>query len=121
MLSSLDAEDHLFAEHVETSFLPYMLAIARDAGMKMVFYKVKRRPKADGTMGEESRTMADYDRALRAYLEKAGAGLYDESHEQDVTPDFYASGDHVAESMVPRYTELFWRNVGPLVNAEAAR
>jgi hypothetical protein len=121
MLSSLDADDHLFAEHVETSFLPYMLAIARDAGIKMVFYKIKRRPKADGTTAEESRTIEDYDRALRTYLENAGAGLYDESNEQDVTQDFYASGDHVAESMVPRYTEIFWRNVGPLVNAEAGR
>ncbi|MEZ0258539.1 MAG: hypothetical protein ACAI37_24885 [Chthoniobacter sp.] len=121
MLSSLDADDHIFADHVERSFLPHMVAMAREAGIEIIFYKIKRRPRPDGTQGEESPTMGEYDRALRAYLEQAGVRLYDESHQDDVVLDFYGSGDHVAEAMVPRYSELFWRNVGPLVNREAAR
>jgi hypothetical protein len=119
--SSLDPDNHEFAAMVGASFLPHLLEIAREKGIQLVFYEVKRRPNPDGSSGEESSTAEAYGQALRAYLEKAGARLFDETRESDVTIDFYGSGDHVAPAMMPRYTELFWQKVGKLVNAEAAR
>ena len=119
--TSLDPDDHEFAAAVGASFLPHLLEIAHDKGIQLVFYEVKRRPRPDGSPGEESRTSEEYGRALRAYVEKAGARLFDETNEADVTLDFYGSGDHVAPAMMPRYTELFWQKVGKLVAAEPAR
>jgi len=119
--SSLDPDDHEFSAALDASFLPAMIELAREKGIRLVFYQVKRRPNPDGSAGEESPTGPAYLRALRAYLEKAGAPLFDETREPDVTVDFYGSGDHVAPAMMPRYTELFWQKVGPLVNAEPGR
>ena len=81
----------------------------------------QRRPNASGRPDEESPTAPEYGRALRAYLEKQGARLFDETHEADVTLNFYGSGDHVADAMMARYTELFWQKVGKLVDPEPAR
>jgi hypothetical protein len=119
--ASLDPDDHKFTAMVGHSFLPHLLEIARSKGIQLVFYEVKRRPNPDGTPGEESPTRDEYDQALHAYLEKAGARFFDETREADITVDFYGSGDHVAPAMMPRYTELFWQKVGKLVEAESVR
>ena len=119
--TSLDPDEHDFAAQVGQSFLPHLLEIARERDIQLVFFEVKRRPNPDGTPGEQSSTNAAYDDALRAYLEKAGARLFDETGEADVTVDFYGSGDHVAPKKMPEYTELFWRKIAPLVEKGGAR
>jgi hypothetical protein len=115
---SLDPVDHDFAREVGQSFLPHIIEIARAKGIRLIFYEVKRRPQSDGMPGEESATDDAYDRALRTYLEQAGAVLFDETGEADITLDFYGSGDHVAKAQMARYTELFWRKIAPLVIPE---
>ena len=117
-LESLDADDHEFGARVGGSFLPELLKIAREKQIKLVFFAVKRRPPRAGALAEESPTAPDYFQALRAYLEKEGARLYDETRDMDVTPEFYGSGDHVAPEMMKRYTEMFWQKVEKLVKAE---
>ena len=112
---SLDPDTHDFEQSVGASFLPVILEIARSHNIQLVFYEVKRRPRPDGGYGEESVTAPAYRVALRAYLEKAGARLFDETREGDVTLDLYGSGDHISSANMPRYTEIFWRKVGPLV------
>jgi hypothetical protein len=119
-LESLDADDHVFEAMVGKSFLPEILKLARDKGIKLVFFAVKRRPPRSAALAEESPTAPEYIRALRAYLEKEGARLYDETRDMDVTLEFYGSGDHVAADMMPRYTEMFWQKVGKLVKGETA-
>ena len=69
----------------------------------------------------EPRSTAEPIQALRSYLEKEGARLYDETRDMDVTLEFYGSGDHVAPGMMAGYTEMFWKKVGKLVKAEPAR
>jgi hypothetical protein len=120
-VESLDADDHVFAAMVGASFLPEILQLARDKGIRLVFFAVKRRPPRAAALAEESPTAPEYIQALRAYLEKEGAGLYDETRDMDVTPDFYGSGDHVAPDMMRRYTEMFWQKVGNLAKAEPVR
>ena len=116
---SLDADDHEFAHAVGQSFLPAMLELAKARGMQMIFFQVKRRPKADGRPAEESATAPAYRQALREYLEAHGARLFDETREPDVTRDFYGSGDHVSRKKSAAYTALFWRKIEPLIAAPA--
>ena len=113
--SGLDADDHEFGSSVEHSFLPHMLQIAQAKGIRLVFFRVKKRPGENGELVSESPTAPAYQAALRAYLEKAGATLVDETRDAEVTLDFYGSGDHVKTAMEKRYTEMFWRKVGPLL------
>ena len=114
--TGLDADDHDFTAAVDLSFLPRMLEIARAKDIRLVFFRVKRRPDAPG-VPIENLTGPAYHAALRAYLERAGATLIDETRDADVTIDFYGSGDHVKPEMEKRYTEMFWRKVGPLIPA----
>ena len=113
--SGLDADGHEFGSSVEHSFLPHMLQIAQAKNIRLVFFRVKRRPAENGALASESPTAPAYLAALRAYLEKAGATLIDETHDPEVTLDFYGSGDHVKTAMAKPYTEMFWRKVGPLL------
>lgn len=117
--SGLDADDHEFGSSVEHSFLPHLLEIAQAKGIRLVFFRVKRRPAENGALESESASAPAYLAALRAYLEKAGAILIDETRDAEVTIDFYGAGDHVKTAMEKRYTEMFWRKVGPLLPAPA--
>lgn len=109
----LDPAEHDFAAAVGRSFLPHLLALARARQMHLVFFRVKRKPGAAGEPATESATTPAYMQELRAYVEKAGAQLMDETRDADVTRDFYGADDHLAPAMMKSYTELFWRKVGP--------
>jgi hypothetical protein len=118
---SLDADGKCpvgrkFTDVVKHSFLPPILEIARQKGIRMLFFRVKRRPPADGEFSPESPEVQQYQRELNAYLENAGAVLVDESRDPGITLSFYNDGDHVAEAMMGRYTELFWRKIGPILD-----
>lgn len=109
----LDPAEHDFAAAVGRSFLPHLLALARERQMHLVFFRVKRKPEASAESATERSTTPAYMQALRVYVETAGAQLVDETCDADVTRDFYGADDHVAPAMMKSYTELFWRKVGP--------
>ena len=116
----LDDDAHDFATAVGRSFLPSTLAVTRERGIRLLFFRVKRKPLADGSPAKESPTLPAYVSELRAYLESAGAILVDESRDAGVTPDFYGADDHVAPRMQRRYTEHFWPRIRPVIEAAEA-
>jgi hypothetical protein len=107
----LDPEDHEFTAMVDHSFLPAILEIAREKNIQLVFFRVKRKPSAGNAPAHRGSTFPAYAQELRAYLEKAGAKLVDETQDADVTVSFYGADDHVADGMMKPYTELFWRKM----------
>jgi len=119
--SDLDDDQHEFHASIGRSFLPLMLDLARTRSIQLVFYRVKRRPGPNEQPHKESATAAAYQEALRAYLEEKGALLVDETRDPDVTLDLYGSGDHVSAAMMPRYSELFWRKIGPRIGRTGER
>lgn len=116
----LDDDAHDFSTAVGSSFLPSTLAVARERGIRLLFFRVKRKPLADGSPAKESPTLPAYVRELRAYLESAGAILVDESRDAGVTPDFFGADDHVAPRMQRRYTGHFWPRIRPVIEAAEA-
>ena len=113
----LDPEEHDFVSAVGGSFLPRIIEIGREKNIRLVFFRVKRKPLSADAPPHESPTFPAYWRELRAYLEKAGALLVDETQDADVTLSFYGADDHVAPAMMKPYTELFWRKMGPRLKA----
>ena len=111
----LDPEPHDLETAVGASFLPPLLGIAQEKKIRLVFFRVKRKPRSADEPAHESPTLPAYTRELRAYLEKAGAQLVDETRDADITPDFYEADDHIETLMMKAYTEMFWRKVGPLL------
>lgn len=110
-----------FDSSPDVSFLPHIIAVAKEMGARMHFHRVKLRSRADDG-GEDSAWMRAYMKDLRRYLESEGCALTDESDDPEITSDLYADGDHISREPVPqrRYIELFWKRVGPVIGGGTA-
>ena len=116
----LDADAHDFATAVGRCVSAGHAGHRAGARHPAAFFRVKRKPLADGSLAKESPTLPAYVGELSAYLEGAGAFLVDESRDAGVTRDFYAADDHVTPRMQRRYTEHFWPRVRPVIEAAEA-
>jgi hypothetical protein len=116
-IEKLEREDFTFERAANTSFLPMMLETARLHRTKLLFFRVKCRPRPDGDTALDRPGMKTYQAELRSYLQAHGAALYDESQDQDVTASFYGEGDHVSDAMMRPYTDLFWRKLKPVLDS----
>jgi hypothetical protein len=95
-----------FDSSVDSSFLPLMLRDANDAGIALVFVRVKRRSEADGLLPRD-RALVDYMADLEAYVKTHGGGYVDMSSEPSITTQLYLNGDHIDPKHKRAYTELF--------------
>jgi len=116
----VSADDATFAASVNGSFLPMILDTAERRHIKLLFFRVKHRPPANAPFVEEEPGARRYQRDLQTYLTKRGAVLFDENREADITLPFYGEGDHVTDTMMRPYTELFWKKIRPLLSNSTA-
>ena len=105
-----------FAPSLAGSFLPLMLETAELRHIHLLFFRVKARPRPDAICPPDRPGLAEYQKELRGYLENRGAILYDEGRDRDITEAYYGEGDHVSDAMMGRYTESFWKKIGPLLD-----
>ena len=117
---SLDLESHEFQKNVAQSFLPAILEVAQRSHIRLLFYRVKRRPRDSDTPVVDKPDLQKYAQELREYLSARGALLVDETTDPEVSFAYYAGDDHVQESMMAPYTKLFWSKVGPLLGGAKA-
>jgi hypothetical protein len=101
-----DSEDApVFGDVVEQSFLPDILALARENHIPLTFVRVRSRAAASGEV--ESALVRRYVSDLERYLRAQGAEFYD-MHDADwESIDMYGEGDHIANRWTRRYTRLF--------------
>jgi hypothetical protein len=108
-----------FEDSVASSFLPLMLDIAREAGVKLVFVRAQERPNQDGSV-HESPAMHEYSGALGEYLETAGAGYVDFTGNQAVDRAMYYDSFHIRDRYLPDSTEFFYREMTEYFESEGA-
>jgi hypothetical protein len=111
--AAVDA-DADFQKYVDKSVLPLMLRDARNAGVKLCFVRVQRRP-AGNRPPPQSPALRQYIRDLRAYIEAHGALLRDEHGDPAITLDMYEDGDHLAAHARTYYTEILYARVRPML------
>jgi len=109
----------VFDPSPDASFLPHMIALAKQHGIKLHFHRVKRRPLANHTRPDPGLLKA-YLADLKSYLETHGAVMTDESQDLALTLDLYADGDHIAsdEATQRRYAENFWARVKAVIGVK---
>ncbi|MDA0810824.1 MAG: hypothetical protein O3C21_00310 [Verrucomicrobia bacterium] len=73
-MTGLAPVDSDLAGMLPRSLLPAFLDLAREKGINVVFFRVKRRPGADGTPYPDPPQVAAYIALLKDYLLRAGAG-----------------------------------------------
>ena len=99
-----------FDARLPKSLLPAMIQEARQAGIRLVFVRVQRRPTRNGPPPQSPELMR-YMSKLEAYLAASGAGFYDFTGDPELTLDRYLDGDHIAPSWKVASTELFLRRL----------
>lgn len=94
-----------FEARLNASFLPAILQELKQQGIHPVFVRHKRVREAKKEAPPEG--LIDYINSLQTYLEKSGAGFYDLSYQDAMTPDLYGAGDHLTPEGKQIATEAF--------------
>jgi hypothetical protein len=108
-----------FSEVVASSFLPDMLAVAREHGFELEFVRLRKRRSAEGR--PEKPGVPEYLAELREYLRRNGAAYRDLSKNRWEAARLYGSGDHIARAKLKEYTKLFARHERSLFEFSAPR
>jgi hypothetical protein len=101
-----------FNGRVADSFLPHILQLAEDSGISLVFVRVQERPNKKGAIPDPP-VLQTYMEDLQKYLTEHDAYLYDFSGDPELPLSAYHDGDHIKDQK--KYTELFFRRVGVLL------
>ena len=99
------------------SFLPHIVATAKQAGMPLCFVREKRYPRPDGTR-PQSESLRRYIAQLRSWLESQGCAFVDLTN--DLVPDqtmyLKARDDHMSPAAKEKMTKIYVRKLGPLLH-----
>jgi len=95
-----------FDARLPRSLLPSMVALAKGAGIPLVFVRVQRRPTPSGPAPQPPQ-LTGYIARLSRYLADNGAGFYDFTGDPELTLDHYLDGDHIRGEWKQASTELF--------------
>ncbi len=91
------------------SFLPPIMEVAREHGIKLLFFRVKKRPEAEGgTVTAEPEPMRGYVHHLQQWIEERGGLFYDETYDPAIRLDAYNDGDHIGLEHMDWYRRYFW-------------
>ena len=101
-----DAEEH--------SFLPAMMQVAKEHDLKLLFFRIKRRPDDQGRIDDEPPELRSYAQHLKAWIEAHGGLFFDESYDLSIPRSIYQDGDHVAEDQMDWYRASFWKRMAHL-------
>ncbi len=108
----------VFDPSPDVSFLPHIIAVAKQHQITLHFHRIKRRPLENHTRPDNA-ALSSYITALSHYLEKEGCLLTDESIDSALTLDMYADGDHISANAAiqSNYLQNFWTRVRPIVES----
>jgi len=114
-LSGAKAEE--FNPDPRHSFLPHLIAAAKQAGIPLCFVRQKRYPLPDGTT-PQSESLRRYIARLRAWLESEGCTLIDLTNDSEPDQSMYNNpgDDHMRPAAKEKMTEIYARKLGPLLH-----
>ncbi|RYD78773.1 MAG: hypothetical protein EOP84_13845 [Verrucomicrobiaceae bacterium] len=93
----------------DASFLPHLLALAKEHQLKLCFVRVKR------SEIRHEKWLDRYILDLREYLAANGALFYDETEDPEITPEMFGDGDHIDRKFRPFTTERFHSQIKGLL------
>lgn len=100
----------LFTVDPSQNLLERFNATARERGIQLVFYRVKRRPNARNEVVQDGELRA-YTAAFRAWAESQGHLLIDETEDPRLLLSMYHDGDHLGKAAMAEYTRIFLERV----------
>ena len=109
----------VFDPSPRASFLPHMIALARENGIRLHFHRVKRRPRG---ASPQSEWLMRYMSDLEQWLKANGCVFTDETGDPALPLSMYADGDHISgdPTVQARYRDLFVTRVRPFIGDKTA-
>ena len=108
----LPADSKLFTADPARNLLSLFHSQAKQCGIRLVFYRVKRRPDAQHHVAQDAPLVA-YTEAFRQWAEGLGHVLLDETGDPRLTLPMYHDGDHLGKAAMAEYTRMFLERVKP--------
>lgn len=105
------AQDLDFSRSLAGSFLPAMITLAQEHGIRLVLVRVQTRPRPDGQI-KQSADLKSYIQQLGQYLRGQGVGFHDFTGDPAVSRAMYGNRDHIAAEHKADYTRLFHQRLG---------
>ena len=99
-----------FAERVERSFLPDILALAREAGVPLILLHIRERATAEGQPLPPE--YVQYLKQIEQYLRAQNVRYIDMSPNEWESASFYGEDSHLKHHVRRKYTRLFVRHMG---------
>ncbi|MDB6116972.1 MAG: hypothetical protein JWO08_753, partial [Verrucomicrobiaceae bacterium] len=106
--------DNYGADAEDQSLLPAMMNVAHKNGIKLIFFRVKRRPNEQGVVDDEPAEMRGYTQHLKRWIEERGGVFFDESYDPAIQLSDYLDGDHIRPERMGWYQAYFWKRMAPV-------
>ncbi len=103
---NLDLAAKQFQADRRVNYLPDFVDLANQAGTRLVFYRVKRRPNAENVTPQDE-ALTVYTRAFKAWVKAQGHEHVDENDDPAITLAMFRDGDHLLPTAYDAYTDLF--------------
>ena len=104
------ADTKRFTADPASNLLTQFDSFARERGIRLVFYRVKRRPNDQNEVIQDADLRA-YTADFQAWAERQGHALIDETGDPRLTLSMYHDGDHLGKHAMAEYTRLFLERV----------
>jgi hypothetical protein len=113
---SIDAAMESFTTDPAKTLLPHYVTVARALGIKLVFYRVKRRPDAS-QVTPQTEQLRKYTADFKAWAEREGHIHVDETDDPRITLEMFRDGDHLHKEAYRAYSDLFIERISALLPA----
>lgn len=109
---SVDEKNTSFTADPTANYLSRFVSESKSSGIRLIFYRVKRRPGADHQT-LQSETLKNYVSDLKQWVESQGCIHLDETDDPQITLEMFRDGDHLHDAVRPAYTDLFLNRIRP--------
>ncbi|MDB6071717.1 MAG: hypothetical protein JWL81_2888 [Verrucomicrobiales bacterium] len=106
----LPTDFKLFTIDPAKNFLEKFNHLAKEKGMRLIFYRVKRRPNEKNVVLQD-KELVEYTSDFRTWAESQGHLLIDETEDPRLTLSMYHDGDHLGKHAMAEYTHIFFERV----------
>jgi hypothetical protein len=100
-----------FKERLPLSFLPHIVRLGKEAGLKLVFVRIRSRPNRDNSIST-SLLLDRYIADLSQYAEKNGIAFHDFTQDPNLIFSMYNDGAHIAPNYMKFWTDNFVARLG---------
>lgn len=100
---------------MENTPLDAMLTVAEAHSLRLLFFRIKRRPDETGNVANDPSGIRDYTKRLASVITARGSLFFDETYDPAIKLSDYLDGDHIRPQRLSWYQHYFWERLRPVL------